>query len=438
MNIRVESAGPCRREVHIEVPLEKVRAAFEETAAAYARHARIPGFRPGKAPKELIRRRFQKEIASDVKEQLIPQAYRAAIEQEKLSTEAVVDIKEQTLDESRPFAFSVVVDVAPDFDLPAYKGIPLQRKAITVEEKDIDEVLAKIRDQNARYEDVQGRPVQIGDLVQIDYEGVSEGRPVEELAPNAKGLGQGRDFWLMADEQNEFLPGFARALVGAQLGERREVHVDFPADFAETSLAGRKASYFVTVKALRAKQPFELDEEFLKGVGVESMDAMRARVRADLMQLRERNETRRLKDEIVRHLLDSTVFEVPESILQHETRQTVYDLVRHNQRRGVSAEEIESHKEELFDDATRSATEKIKLRYILRKIAAEEKLTVDQQEVDARIRALAAGWGVPVERLRADLEKREAMDQIRDEVLMDKVVNRLLELAAISPMGAPA
>ncbi len=436
MNIRVESSGPCRREVHIEVPVEKVRETFEEISSAYARQARIPGFRPGRAPKDLIRRRYQKEIAGDVKEQLIPHAYQTAVKQEKLATVAVLDVKEQTLDESQPFAFTVIVDVAPDFTLPTYKGIQLQRKAISVEEKDIEEVLTNIRDQNARYEDVADRPVQLGDLVQIDYDGVCEGRSIEEMAPNAKGLGQGRDFWLMADEQNEFLPGFAKALVGANVGERREIHVDFPADFAEKALAGRKAGYFVTVKAVRAKRLPELDAEFLKGVGVESIEDLRKRVREDLLQLRERNENRRLQGEIVRHLLESTSLDVPESILQEETRQTVYDLVRQNQQRGVSADQIESHKEELFDSATKSATEKVKLRYILRRIAAEENITIEEQEVDARIRALAAGWGVPADKLRADMEKREALGQVREEVLMNKVLSRLLEQAVITTMGA--
>ncbi len=438
MNIRVEAPGPCRREVHIEVPAEKVRAVFDEVANAYAAHVRIPGFRPGRAPKDIVRRRYQKDIAGDVKERLIPEAYQAAVKQEKLATVAVLEVKEQTLDEAQPFAFTVVVDVAPDFALPEYKGIPLQRNAPAVEDKDIDEVLTKIREKNARYEDVAGRAVQIGDLVQIDFEGFIEGRPVEETVLNAQGVGRGRDFWMMADEENQFLPGFAQGLVGAEVGTRREIAVHFPEDFVESSLAGKMATYFVTVKALREIKLAELDTDFFKGVGVDSLEAFRARVRDDLIELKERNETRRLQDEIVRHLLEKTLLEVPESILQEETQQTVYELVRQNQQRGVSAEEIESHKEELFESATRSASEKVKLRYILRRIAAEEQITVEEQEVEARIRALAAGWGVPADRLRADLAKREALGQVRDDVLTSKVLARLLEWATITPTGAAA
>ena len=438
MNIRVETVGPCRREVHVEVPVEQVRSVFEEVTASYAKVARVPGFRPGRAPRDLIRRRYQKDIASDVKERLVPEGYQAAVKQEKLSTVAVLDVKEQALDEAQPFAFSVVLDVAPEFEAPTYKGIALTRKKEPVKEEDIDEVLKNIRDQNGRYEDVAGRPVQLGDLVQIDYTGTLDGQPVEQLAPKAKGMGEGKDFWLMADEQNQFLPGFAQGLAGAAVGDRREVTVDFPANFPEAALAGKKAVYTVLVKALREKKLPELDAEFLKGVGVASVEDLRARVRDDLANLRERNETRRLQGEIVKHLLEKTPLDVPESVLQEETRQEVYELVRQNQQRGISTEDIEGHKEELFDSATRSATDKVRLRYVLRKIAAEEKITVEEAEVETRIRGLAAGWGVPFERLKADMQKRNALGQVRDDVMMNKVLARVMELASITEEGAAA
>lgn len=438
MNIRVESSGPCRREIHIEVPVDQVRTAFDEVTSSYARVARIPGFRPGRAPRDLIRRRYQKEIAGDVKERLIPEGYQAAVKQEKLSTVAVLDVREQALDEEQPFAFSVVLDVAPEIELPTYKGIALQRKKVEIKDEDIDEVLKNIREQNARYEDITGRAVQIGDLVQIDYDGVCEGQPIEKLAPKAKGMGSGNDFWLMADEQNQFLPGFAQGLAGASVGERREVAVDFPVDFPEAALAGKKAAYFVNVKAIREKKLPEVDAEFLKGVGVATVDELRDRVRSDLKNLRDNNESRRLQGEIVRYLLEKATFDAPESVLQEETRQEVYELVRQTQQRGVTAEEIEGKKEELFDSATRSATEKVKLRYMLRRIAAEEKIAVEEREVDARIRALAASWGVPHDRLRADFEKRNALGQVRDDVLMNKVLSQLLSEAAITEEGTVA
>ena len=432
MNVRVETAGPCRREVHIEVPADRVNSAFDEVVKAYSQVARIPGFRPGKAPRDLIRRRFQKEIATEVKERLIPAAYQEAMQQEKLETINVLDVKEKELSESQPFAFSITLDVQPSFDLPSYKGLAVEGETVAVKDEDVDEVLQNIREQNARYEEVQGRALAKGDLAQIDYAGQLDGQPVETVSAKAKGMGEGKDFWLMADEQNEFLPGFAAGLWGAQVGETRTVTVDFPAAFVEPSLAGKQASYTVTVKAIREKKLPEIDEEFIKAVGADSLDAMKTRVRGDLQNMREENEKRRQQNEVARLLLQNTTLDLPESVLQEETRQQVYEMVRQSQTSGASKEDIETRKEELFDNAARTASDKIKLRYILRRIAREEKIECTQEEVEARMAMLARSWGVTLEKLKTDMHKRNALPQVREDVLLNKTLVWLRDQAKVT------
>lgn len=430
MNVRIESAGPCRREVHIEVSADQVRSAFSEVMAAYGQMAKIPGFRPGKAPRDLIRRRFQKEIATEVKERLIPAAYQEAARQEKLETLQVLDVKENELVEEQPFTFTVTLDVQPTFDLPSYKGLAIPGEAVQVADKDVDAVLNNIREQNARYEEVQGRTLAKGDLAQIDYTGLVDGQPVETVA--AKGMGEGNDFWLMADEQNEFLPGFANGLIGAAAGESRSVTVNFPADFMEPSLAGKTAVYSVAVKAIREKKLPEIDDEFIKSVGSESVAALKERVRVDLVNMREENEKRRQQNEVARLLLENTVLDLPESVLQEETRQQVYEMVRQSQTKGASKEDIENRKEELFDAAARTASDKIKLRYILRRIAREEKIDCTDEEVASRMAMLARSWGVALEKLRVDMQKRNAMHQVREDVLLNKTLVWLRDQATVT------
>lgn len=435
MNVRVESAGPCRREIHIEVPAERVSHAFKEVVQAYAQVAKVPGFRPGKAPKDLIRRRFQKEIATEVKERLIPAAYQEAVQKEKLETIAVLDVKEKELTEAQPFAFSITLDVQPAFDLPAYRGLAVEGQPVKVEDSDVEDVLQNIREQNARYEEVQGRALAKGDLAQIDYRGQLDGQPLETVAEKAKGMGEGKDFWLMADDQNEFLPGFAQGLLGAQVGETRTVNVNFPADFVEPALAGKGATYQVTVKAIREKKLPEIDEAFLKAVGADSVEALKARVRGDLQNMREENEKRRQQNEVARLLLQNTSLDLPESVLQDETRQQVYEMVRQSQSRGASKEDIENRKEELFDTAARTASDKIKLRYILRRIAREEKIDCTQDEVEARVAMLARSWGVALDKLKADMQKRNALPQVREDVLLNKTLVWLRDQAQVSLKG---
>jgi trigger factor len=438
MNVRVEAPSPCRRKIHIEVPIEKVRAMFDEVTSQYAAFATVPGFRPGRAPKDLVRMRYRKDIASDVKERLMPEAYKAAIKQENLTTVSVLDVSEKEIDESRPFEFSVTVDVAPDFALPSYKGIPLHRREPRVEESEVENVLLKVRQNAASYTDIAGRPVQPGDFVQIDYDGVCEGRPIQELVPKAVELGSARDFWMLLDEKTCVLPGFVKGLCGASIGERREIAVDFPADFAESALAGRTALYFVTVKAIREPKVPELDAEFCKSHGMESPDDFRKRVREDLLRLKEMEENRRLKSQIIRHLLDNTSCDLPESMLQEEARLTVHDLVQEYKRQGATPDDLQAQKDDLIETATRTAVEKVKLKFILRRIAEEEQIKVEEREVDDHISQLARSWRIPVNRLRADLEKNNSMDDVREGILQRKVIDFLLNMAAITPNGAAA
>ena len=436
MNIRVESAGQCRKNVFVEVPADLVKNEFGEVVQAYSQYAKIPGFRPGRAPRDLVRKRFAKEIAQEVKERLVPRAYQEAVKQQNIQTVAVLDVKEDPIEEGQPFSFTVVVDVTPEFPLPDYRGLKIEGKKIEISEEDVDSTIKRLQDQGGRYDDVSGRPVQTGDLVQVDYEGTIDGQPVETVAPKAAGLGKAKDFWLIADKEDEFLPGFAEALIGANVGDTRTAEVTFPETFVEKAVAGKKASYTAVVKGLRERKPAELNEEFLKSLAVESVDVLRTRVREDLQKMREDMERRRRQGDVVKKLLEAATFEVPESVLASETRNEVYDLVQQNQYRGVSQDDIEGRKEELFETATRNATDRVKLRYILRGIAREEKVEITPEEITARIAGLAQQYRTTIEKVRADLQKNNAMGRIEDEVRLTKTLALILDKADVQLAGS--
>jgi trigger factor len=277
---------------------------------------------------------------------------------------------------------------------------------------------------------VAGRGVAEGDLVQIDYEAVMNGKPLEEAAPEARGLGRGKDFWVHAGE-NAFLPGFAEGLLGAGIGDKRQVFVDFPADFAQASLAGKSATYFVDIKALRERKVPALDPALLKELGVESEQQLREQIRTDLGRLGEVREKSRLKSEIVKRLLEQTVMALPASVVEEETRHAIYEIVRRNTARGASREQIEGHKEEIFDAATRGAGDKVKARYMLHRIAEEEKIEVTPEEVTVRVESLAREQGIAAPEMLSHLEKNNLMEGLRDEIRVDKTLDFLLEQAVV-------
>jgi trigger factor len=432
MNIRVESTGACRKQVHVEVPAADVAAEFNEVLAAYAQGARIPGFRPGKAPRDLVKRRFIKEIAQEVKDRLIPRGYQEAIKKENLEAVAVLDVKDKSVEDGQPFTFSLLLDVAPDFPLPEYKGIALAGTKREVSDKDIDETLVTLREQNAAYEEVKDRPVGKGDLVQIDYDGVCEGQAIDQLAPQAQGLGKGQNFWMVADPERSFLPGFGEGMVGATIGEKRQVLVDFPADFVEKAVAGKKATYFAEVKAIREKRLPPLDEGFVKSLGCADEKELRERIRKDMGALRESNEKRKLQGDIIKHLLEKTAFEVPASILQEETQNEVYEMVQQSTHRGATREDIEGKKEELIETATKNASERIKLRFILRRIAQAEKITVTEQELSERVALMAQRYQTTPQKLQAELEKRGNLGRVAEDARAGKTLAFLLDQAKVT------
>jgi trigger factor len=432
MNVKVEEAGACRRNVTVEMAAAEVTAEFAEITAQYAQHAALPGFRPGRAPAAMVRGRFAKAIAEQVKEHLVGRGFRQAVAQEKIETVSIIDVKEETLADGQPFVFRVTLDVMPAIALPDYQGIPVAGRKVEVTDEEVDRMLQATLERLGRFVDVTGRGVRRGDLALLDFDAACDGQPLAALAPNAGGLAEARDFWFSMDEGHELVPGLVAGLDGAAAGERREVTVDFPANFPEAALAGRKAVYAVQVKGVRGRQPAALDEKLFKQFGVATEAELRTRVRADLQHMKLGDERQQRLNDIVRHLLGNTAFDLPQSVLQEETNHEVYDLVRANTERGVSADLIQTKKEEIFDMAARSAAERIKVRYILRTIARREKIEVAPAEVEARLREMAERSGRDVAQVRADLEKKEALGRVGEEVQFSKTLQWLLERAQVN------
>jgi trigger factor len=430
MNVTVENAGPCRKTLRVEIPAQRVSEEYNAVVDAYKKAVRIPGFRQGKAPGDLVKKRYAKEIEQQVKDRLIQSGYHEALKEQKLDPVAVLNVSETTIKPGQSLTFSVALDVPPVFLLPEYIGISVQRKMVEVKDEQVADTIRHILDQHAKWDDVTGRSVWKGDLVQIDYEGICENRPIEELAPKAAGLGKGKDFWMMADE-NAFLPGFGEGLLGANIGEKRQILVDFNADFSEKAVAGKKCAYFVDVKGIREKKSRAMDPELLKSLGVESEEHLKTRIREDMQKFGEDQENRRLKNEIIKHLLEKTKLDVPESVVQQETRDTVYDIVLDQSHRGISREIIEARKGEIFEVASQSASEKVKINYILHRIAEQEQIEAAEEEVSSHIAQMALRYKAKPAELRAELERRHAVERMREDIRLTKTLDLLLAKANV-------
>jgi trigger factor len=290
------------------------------------------------------------------------------------------------------------------------------------------------------------RPAQTGDIAVVNYTGTSDGKPITDIAPTAKGLTEQKSFWVEMDSKS-FIPGFADQLLGAKAGDKRTVNVDFPADFVTTELQGKKGVYDVEVVEVKEKVLPAMDDAFAKSFGAENAEKLRGGVRRDLENELNYSQNRSVRNQLIGALMSRVNFDLPESAVAQETRNVVYNLVRENQKRGVSRDLIEQEKDKIYSAAAQGAKENVKVAFLLQKIAEKEGIKVSQEEVAQRVSTMAAMYQIPVDKLVKDLQKRKGFVEIYDQLANDKTLEFLQQNAKIEevpvgslsqPQGTPA
>jgi trigger factor len=422
--------------VRFEVVATEVDQAFDDVTREFVKHAKLPGFRPGKAPREMVLKQYQKDIDEEVKRKLIGETYRKGIKDHNLNVLGYPDIEEIQFGRGQALQFAATIEIAPEFELPDYRGLPAKRESALVSDEDVAKAIDALRGQAANFEKVE-RPVQEGDYVVVNYTGSCEGKPITELASTARGLTEQKGFWVEV-KPDSFIPGFALQLVGGITGEKRTVNVDFPAQFVTPQLAGKKGVYEVEVVEVKEKKLPELNDTFAKGYGAENLEKLREGVRQDLQNERNLQQKRSIRSQLVKALLERVSFELPESTLQVETRNVVYEMVNENQRRGVPKEVIEAKKDEIYQAAQGIAKERSKVGFLFHKIAEKEGIRAEQSEFNARIAVLAQANQMAPQKFAQELEKRGTLPEIYQQIIHEKVLNFLHEHAKLedAPAGA--
>jgi trigger factor len=243
MKVEVEQQPDSVSTLRIELPPEEVSKEWDAIANSFARLAKIPGYRPGKAPRRVIEAKFRKEIQDELTKKLVSKSYHEAIDQKQLRVVSLTNLEDVQFGADKSIRFSATVVIAPEFKLPDYKNIPIDLPEMKVAESDVDAALERLREQSADFTDVKDRGLQMEDFAVIDFEATVEGKAIAEVAPQAsKNLHGGKKFWLRL-APNNFLPKFCDQLIGQKIDETREVTVEFPADFLVKELAGKPAIY---------------------------------------------------------------------------------------------------------------------------------------------------------------------------------------------------
>lgn len=436
VNVTVENLAPCKKLVRFEVDVPQVDQAIEAATKDFQRQANLPGFRPGKAPVHMVLRKFEKDILDEAKRKLISDTYKKAMDEQKLEVLGYPDIEEIQFERGKPLQFAATIETAPEFEIPEYNAIPVKAEARTVTDADLEKALDMLRGQKANFNKVD-RPAQMGDVAVVNYSGTSDGKPLTDIAPTAKGLTTQQGFWIEVSSQG-FIPGFGEQLQGAKAGDKRTVNVDFPADFVTPALAGKKGVYEVEVVEVREKSLPELNDEFAKQLGAENVEKLKTGVREDLEREAKYKRAREVRGQIMMSLMNRVNFELPESAVERETRNAVYSIVQENAKRGVSRDVIETEKDRIYNAASQGAKDRVKQAFLLQKIAEKENVKVSDNEILQRINYLSQMYNIPADKFVKDLKKRNGFIEIYDQIMNEKVMDLLEKRAAIEdvPVGS--
>ncbi|HAB19588.1 MAG TPA: trigger factor [Verrucomicrobiota bacterium] len=423
MNVSVENLGPCKKLLRVEVASEQVDAAFDEMIGKYQRLAQLPGFRAGKAPKHLVVKNFDSQIKEETRRTLFEKSYRDATAEQKLRVIATIGVEEQSFGRGQPFGYTATLEHAPEFELPVYKGLTAQRVTAVVTDADVERALNILREQHVKYNDVS-RPSQTGDIVVVNYTGTSEGKPLTEFNPTAKGLAEKKGMWMLIQE-GSFIPGFTEQLIGVQSGDLRTVKITFPPDFVISELVGKEGEFAVEITGVKEKVLPEVGEDFAKEFNASSLEELTQGIRRDLQNEQDFRTKRAVRDQLLKQLLSQVQFDLPESVVSSETRQLVYNIVNENQQRGIAPDVIEANKQEIFQKAQISAQDRVKAAFVLNRIAEAEKIGVSEKEVTQRVLLLAQQNNQSPDKMVKILQERNAFPEIQQDILTGKVLDWL-------------
>ncbi|MFT5123742.1 MAG: trigger factor [Kiritimatiellia bacterium] len=431
MDVQIEDKGKCRKALTIKVPAADVDTEIKKVVTYFQKNASLPGFRKGKAPELRVRSHFSKDILKEVREVLIAKSYRAALEQEKLKVEQLLDMKEGDVVDGEAFELNLEMDTRPDITLPKYMGIELKREPMEVTDAQMEEASLAYRQQFARFEDLaEARPLALGDLAQINYTATIDGKPLKDVSAASESLSERKKFWVRMDE-NVFLPEFREGLEGVDVGGSTAITVTFPETFTDEALRGLTAEYAVDVIAIRERKVPEMNDAFVEQVGEGSVEALQAKLREDLDRQVKHAQDTKLRNEVVEYMLAHAEFDLPESVLSLETQQGIQRIVRQTSMSGEAKEAIEEHKEEIFKNAEAEATKTLKLRYMLLAVSDAEQVEVSDKEVEAEVERMSQMYGMPVDQLKKILEQNQSLGDVRRDLVCRKTVELLFDKADI-------
>jgi trigger factor len=419
----------------VEVPAEKVAEIREAVVKAFAKDARLPGFRPGKAPKGVVEKKYAKDIQSEVAQRVV----NAGISEAQGKTElAILGVSNVELPDSKAgeaVSFTATLTMEPDFEIPDYEGLEIKVPFSREVEVNVDKGIDYLREQMSEFADVDPvRAAAMEDFIIVDYTGTLDGKPVDQVVPKAgKIISGNEEFWIRMTGE-AFFPGFSSQMIGAEIGDQRTVTIKVPSDFPLTELADKELVYDVKLKAIKKQVLPEADDALaarLLGEG-KTLEDLKNNTRERLEQGFEQRRHSFVVDAAMKQLVEKVECELPEGLLNREIRNVMTQIVRENMSRGITQEALTEKETEIKAAASKGAKDRLKSRFLLNRIAKKEKVGVSEQEVLWALAQVADQNGKGIEQVIKEVRKNDGFDEVREQIVHQKVMSLVASKANVT------
>jgi trigger factor len=419
------TTNPTLREVNVEIPADVVSRETDAIVNKFQKMARLPGFRKGKVPANIVRQRFAEDIKTEVVEQLVPKYFRQETEKQGLHPVSQPRVTDLHLHDGEPLKFKASFEILPDFDVQGYKDIKVDRPEVAVTDEEVEKTLAQLREQNASYTTINDRPIQNGDFAQVAFKGTPQNEP--------EGQPISMDDVMVEVGGANTIPEFNENLLGARPGDERSFVVRYPDDFSDKRLAGKSFEYSVKVNSIKQKHLPELNDGFAKELGPEftSIDDVRKRIRESMEAEKKHQAEHEAKDKLVEELVKRNPIDVPEAMVEHQIDTRLERGLRALAAQGMKAEDMRKMDFARLRSGQRdSARREVQVALLLEKIAEKENIETTDEDVDKEIHIMAAQAQQPADAVRARLTQDGSIDRIRHRIRNEKTLDFLLSQSA--------
>ena len=410
MSVQVEKLEKNMAKLTVEVPAENVEKAIQGAYNKMKKSINIPGFRKGKAPRQLIEKMYGKEVFyNDAIDAMLPSAYSDAVEEcgEEIVSHPQIDVVQ--IESGKPFVFTATVAVKPAVELGEYKGIQVEKAPIEVKDEEIEAQITKEREANSRTVTVDDRAVAQGDIVTLDFEGFVDGVAFEG------GKGENYD------------------LVGAEIGKELDVNVTFPEEYGAKELAGKAAVFKCKVNGIKVKELPAVDDEFAQEVSeFDTLDEYKADIKAKLLKEKEDEAARAKEDAVIGKIIEGAKMEIPDAMVEYQTRQMLDEFAQRIQSQGISLDQYFQFtgltEEKYMEEMKPRALQNIQSRLVLEAVAQAENLVAEEADIEEEIKKMADMYKMEADKIKELLGERQ-MEEMKKDIAVQKAAKLVAEAA---------